>query len=255
MDSGRVTNGKVTGASKQRIGNECSDKPTGPCRPSKWLNQIPTLTKNFCFKELYVNFGEDAKVRVAFHTGIEVAHKSMTCTVVLATPMTIISPHDEAARNISFSSLQQSEIGRRPPAHRIGQSPSLFSERVLIHTLTVSAYIAWVQRCGAQTGEKGTCSRLLQPREKGVKKMVKTVLVLAAASAALGAGVAYAGIGARDVYTDGSSVMGPRDPYTDGSRTAKFDVYSQGTKVTDRRDVFTDGGRVTSRDGLVEDGM
>jgi len=98
--------------------------------------------------------------------------------------------------------------------------------------------------------------------------MVKTVLLLAAAGAALGAGVAYAGTGARDPYTDGSSVMGPRDPYTDGSRASKFDVYSEGMRVTDRRDVYTDGGRVTdrrdvytdggritSRDGLVEDSM
>ncbi|GAB7548973.1 hypothetical protein CS8_086720 [Cupriavidus sp. 8B] len=85
--------------------------------------------------------------------------------------------------------------------------------------------------------------------------MVKTVLLLAAAGAALGAGVAYAGIGARDVYTDGASVMGPRDPYSDGGKSAKFDVYSDGARVTDRRDVFSDGARITNRDGLVEDSM
>jgi len=85
--------------------------------------------------------------------------------------------------------------------------------------------------------------------------MVKTVLLLAVAGAALGAGAAYAGIGARDVYTDGSSVMGPRDPYSDGGRAAKFDTYSEGMRVTDKRDVFTDGGRITNRDGLVENGM
>ncbi|WP_338404731.1 hypothetical protein [Cupriavidus basilensis] len=95
----------------------------------------------------------------------------------------------------------------------------------------------------------------LQPPEKEVKEMVKTVLLLAAAGAALGAGVAYAGIGARDVYTDGASVLGPRDPYSDGGMSTKFDVYSDGARVTDRRDVFTDGARNTSRDGLVEGSM
>jgi hypothetical protein len=74
-----------------------------------------------------------------------------------------------------------------------------------------------------------------------VRKMIKTVILLAAASAALSAGIAYAGIGARDVYTDGASTMGPRDPYSDGGKTTKFDVYSDGAKVTDRRDAFTDG--------------
>lgn len=71
--------------------------------------------------------------------------------------------------------------------------------------------------------------------------MVKTVLLLAAASAALGAGLAYAGNGPRDVYTDGASTLGPRDPYTDGGKAARFDVYADGMKVTDRRDVYTDG--------------
>jgi hypothetical protein len=82
-----------------------------------------------------------------------------------------------------------------------------------------------------------------------VRKMVKTVLLLAAAGAALSAGVVYAGIGPRDVYTDGASVLGPRDPYTDGGKATKFDVYSDGAKVGDRRDVFTDGARMTNRDG------
>jgi len=71
--------------------------------------------------------------------------------------------------------------------------------------------------------------------------MVKTVLLLAAAGAALSAGVAYGSTGPRDVYTDGASVMGPRDPYTDGGIATKFDVYSDGARVTDRRDEFTDG--------------
>jgi hypothetical protein len=82
--------------------------------------------------------------------------------------------------------------------------------------------------------------------------MVKTVILLAAAGAALSAGVAYAGVGPRDVYTDGASVLGPRDPYTDGGKTAKFDVYADGARVTDRRDAFTDGARITNRDGLVD---
>ncbi|RDK05480.1 hypothetical protein DN412_36805 [Cupriavidus lacunae] len=80
--------------------------------------------------------------------------------------------------------------------------------------------------------------------------MFKSALLLAAA---LGAGVAYAGIGPRDVYTDGASVMGPRDPYTDGGMSIRFDVYSDGARVTDRRDVFTDGARISNRDGLIEE--
>lgn len=71
--------------------------------------------------------------------------------------------------------------------------------------------------------------------------MLKKVLLFVAASAALGAGVAYAGIGMRDVYTDGA-VMAPRDPYTNGGRT-----------IIDRRDVFTDGARITNRDGYIEE--
>lgn len=71
--------------------------------------------------------------------------------------------------------------------------------------------------------------------------MLKKLLLIAAAGTALVAGVAYAGIGARDVYTDGARAMGPRDPYTDGGRT-----------ITDSRDVFTDGSRITNRDGYVE---
>ncbi|MFS8979826.1 hypothetical protein PO002_36105 [Cupriavidus necator] len=70
--------------------------------------------------------------------------------------------------------------------------------------------------------------------------MLKNVLLLAAASAALGAGVAHAGIGMRDVYTDGA-VKG-QDPYTNGGRAS-----------TDRRDVFTDGARITNRDGYIEE--
>ncbi|KAI3591007.1 hypothetical protein D9X30_4492 [Cupriavidus sp. U2] len=71
--------------------------------------------------------------------------------------------------------------------------------------------------------------------------MVRTIFLLAAASAALTAGVAYAGVGSRDVYTDGANTVGPRDPYSDGGLTSKFDVFSDGARVTDRRDAFTDG--------------
>ncbi|KJK15569.1 hypothetical protein UB46_37105 [Burkholderiaceae bacterium 16] len=59
--------------------------------------------------------------------------------------------------------------------------------------------------------------------------MLKTVILLAVTSAALGSAVAYGGVGPRDKYTDGANTMGPRDPYGDGAR------------VMDRRDVFSDG--------------
>lgn len=73
--------------------------------------------------------------------------------------------------------------------------------------------------------------------------MAKNLLLLVvAATAALGTAVAYAAT-ARDVYTDGSSVMGPRDPYTDGGKAGKFDVYSDGARVGDKRDPFTDGAK------------
>ncbi|WER50546.1 hypothetical protein CupriaWKF_34040 [Cupriavidus sp. WKF15] len=69
--------------------------------------------------------------------------------------------------------------------------------------------------------------------------MLKNVLLLVAASAALGAGVAHAGIGMRDVYTDGA--VKEQEPYTNGGRAS-----------TDRWDVFTDGARITNRDGYIE---
>lgn len=72
--------------------------------------------------------------------------------------------------------------------------------------------------------------------------MLKQVVLLVAAGAALGAGVANAGTGMRDVYTDGA-VMGTRDPYTDGGRA-----------INERRDVFLDGARITSRDGYIDEG-
>ncbi len=70
--------------------------------------------------------------------------------------------------------------------------------------------------------------------------MLKNVILLVAASAALSAGVAHAGNGMRDVFTDGA-VKGA-NPYSSG-----------GKAITDRFDVFTDGSRVTNRDGYVED--
>ncbi|WP_081862311.1 hypothetical protein [Cupriavidus sp. SK-3] len=83
--------------------------------------------------------------------------------------------------------------------------------------------------------------------------MVKKLFLIAVAGAALGAGTAYAGIGTRDVFTDGARVMGPRDPYTDGNRATKFDVYSDGAKSS-RFDVYTDGTRVTDRRDSFTDG-
>ncbi len=85
--------------------------------------------------------------------------------------------------------------------------------------------------------------------------MVKKVLLLVVAGAALGAGSAFAGImGQRDAYTDGSKA-GTFDVYTEGARvTDKRDVFTDGARVADRRDVFTDGARVTNRDGFVDDG-
>ncbi|MBP0621003.1 hypothetical protein [Cupriavidus consociatus] len=71
--------------------------------------------------------------------------------------------------------------------------------------------------------------------------MLKNVLSLIAAIAALGAGVAHAGIGMRDVYTDGA-VKAQEPPYTNGGRAS-----------TGRRDVFTDGARITNRDGYIEE--
>jgi len=61
--------------------------------------------------------------------------------------------------------------------------------------------------------------------------MVKSILILAAASAALGAGAAWGG-------------NGPRDPFTDGAR--KYDVYADGARAAGKYDVFTDGARARS---------
>ncbi len=71
--------------------------------------------------------------------------------------------------------------------------------------------------------------------------MKKTLLILAAASAALGAGMAWAGNGPRDIYTDGAMGVRAPDPYTDGAKTSRFDVYTDGASITDKRDMFTDG--------------
>lgn len=70
--------------------------------------------------------------------------------------------------------------------------------------------------------------------------MDKHVLIFVAATiAALSATVAHAGT-VRDVYTDGSRVMGARDPYTDGGLATRFDVYADGAKAG-KFDSFTDG--------------
>ncbi|QRQ86263.1 hypothetical protein [Cupriavidus oxalaticus] len=84
--------------------------------------------------------------------------------------------------------------------------------------------------------------------------MLKKVLLLTVAGAALGAGAASAGtMGARDPYTDGAKA-GKYDVYADGARvTHRRDVYTDGARATGGRDVFTDGARVTNRDGFVED--
>jgi len=71
--------------------------------------------------------------------------------------------------------------------------------------------------------------------------MSKKLVILAAAAVALSAGMAWAGNGTRDIYTDGALSIRTTDPYTDGSRAGKYDVYTDGARVTDRRDAFTDG--------------
>jgi hypothetical protein len=76
-------------------------------------------------------------------------------------------------------------------------------------------------------------------------------LMLAAACAALGAGMAHAGNGPRDVYFDGARTP---DPYTDGAKAARFDVYTDGASTLGKRDVFTDGGRVVDKRDTFTDG-
>ncbi|MDF3836115.1 hypothetical protein P3W85_24640 [Cupriavidus basilensis] len=95
--------------------------------------------------------------------------------------------------------------------------------------------------------------------------MLKKIALLAMTGAALGAAVAYAGNGTRDVYSDGANTLAPRDVYTDGGKATKFDVYTDGAKsskfdvFTDgakssKFDVFTDGARVTDRRDAFTDG-
>jgi len=81
--------------------------------------------------------------------------------------------------------------------------------------------------------------------------MVKSILILAAASAALGAGAAWAGNGPRDPFTDGARKY---DVYTDGAR--KYDVYTDGAKTAGKYDVFTDGARARAaeRHGVFTEG-
>jgi len=84
--------------------------------------------------------------------------------------------------------------------------------------------------------------------------MLKKILVLAVAGAAVGSTAAHAGaMGLRDAYTDGGKAA-VADVYVAATKSSKFDVYSDGTRATDRRDAYTGGARVSSRDGLIEDG-
>jgi len=74
--------------------------------------------------------------------------------------------------------------------------------------------------------------------------MLKKILLLAVAGAAIGSAAAHAG------------VMGTRDAFTDGAKiaaTADASIHSAGARTAERRDVFTDGARITNRDGLVDD--
>lgn len=76
--------------------------------------------------------------------------------------------------------------------------------------------------------------------------MLKKMLLLAVAGAAVMTGVAFGNTGPRDVYTDGARAA-RFDTYTDGAKAdiytdgAKGDLYTDGARVTDRRDPFTDG--------------
>ena len=70
---------------------------------------------------------------------------------------------------------------------------------------------------------------------------MKTLLMLAAACAALGAGMAHAGNGPRDMYLDGAKAT-RFDVYTDGASVlGTRDVFSDGSSTIDKRDAFTDG--------------
>jgi len=74
--------------------------------------------------------------------------------------------------------------------------------------------------------------------------MLKKILLLAVAGAAIGSAEAHAGVmGTRDAFTDGAKIAATADTY----------VQSAGARAAERRDVFTDGARITNRDGLVDD--
>jgi len=139
---------------------------------------------------------------------------------------------------------------QRTQGLRIGRSPRRFSDQPLSPVLAVAAYIHEYEVAAHKLKLRG----FFQARLIGGEKMARTILLLAVASAALSAGVAYGGVGTRDVYTDGASTMGPRDPYTDGGLTSKFDVFSDGARATDKRDMFLDGARITDRRDAFTDG-
>jgi hypothetical protein len=74
--------------------------------------------------------------------------------------------------------------------------------------------------------------------------MLKKVLLLAVAGAAIGSAAAHAGVmGTRDAFTDGAKIAATADAY----------AYSVGARAAGRHDVYTDGARITNRDGLVGD--
>ena len=80
---------------------------------------------------------------------------------------------------------------------------------------------------------------------------MKTFFMLAAACAALSAGMAHAGNGPRDMYLDGARTP---DPYTDGAKATRFDVYTDGASVLGKRDVFSDGASTIDKRDTLTDG-
>ena len=82
---------------------------------------------------------------------------------------------------------------------------------------------------------------------------VKTIVTAAALAAAFVAGTAQAAPAvqkAGEVYGYSYRVNDPRSAFTDGARQGKFDSFGLVAGIG-QRDVFTEGARVTNRDGLV----
>lgn len=83
--------------------------------------------------------------------------------------------------------------------------------------------------------------------------MFKEALLIAAASIGV-VGTACAGIGSRDVYTDGAKAA-RFDVYSGGARTTDArDTFTDGSRAIDKRDVFTDGARITDKRDAFTDG-